>query len=415
MRENEEIYVSNIVIEDTKIIYIGEDYLTFSPFDKTIDIGGNLIMPSFKNLHGHAPMVFGRALTDGVSLEEWLNNIIFPLESHLTKEMIYNFTKLAILEYLSSGISISSEMYYYPEEMAKATLEYHYPMHLVCCNKEYENTIKTIDKWQKKSAKPLPITYTVGLHSVYTVDEQDIDNAKKYLSNHKEGLCVHACETEKEVENCREKHSGLTPVEYLDSLGLFNYGGTIYHANWLSDNDYKIIKEKHLIPVTCAGSNAKLASGICPIRELLDQGIKVAIGTDGAASNDSLDMFNEMKQIVALQKIKHMDASIIKPFEVLEMATVNGAIALGLNDSLYVEEGQSADLIEIDLSKPSMQPINDIVSNIVFSGSKDIIKMTIVRGEILYRENKYYVSDDIEKIYKKCQKLADELKKFRNI
>ncbi len=415
MKENEEIYVSNIVIEDTKIVYIGEDYETFSPFDNTIDICGNVIMPSFKNLHGHAPMVFARALTDGVSLEGWLNKIIFPLESHLTKDMIYSFTKLAILEYLSSGISISSEMYYYPEEMAKAAIEYHYPLHLVCCNKEYKNTIKTIEKAQKKYAKPLPITYTVGLHSVYTIDDTDLNNAKEYLLDHKEGLCVHACETSKEVENCRENHNGLTPIEYLDSLGLFTYGGTVYHANWLSDNDYKIIKEKHIIPVTCAGSNTKLASGICAVRELLDQGIKVAIGTDGAASNDSLDMFNEMKQIVALQKIKHMDASIIKPFEVLEMTTVNGAIALGLDESLYVEVGQTADLIEIDLLKPSMQPINDIVSNIVFSGSKDIIKMTIVRGQILYRENKFLVNDDIEKLYKKCQKLADELKKFRNI
>ncbi len=406
MREEEEVVNASIVIDDGVIKYIGEHYDSYSPFNSEIDISGNLIMPSFKNLHGHAPMVFARALTDGVPLESWLNDIIFPLEKHLTREMVYNFTKLAILEYLSSGITLSSEMYYYPDEIAKAALEYHFPMHLVIANKEYKPIIDNIDKVNKNRL----ITYTVGLHSVYTTDKKDINICKEYLSNHKEGLCVHASETEREVSNCEREHHGLTPIEYLDSVGLFNYGGIVYHANYVTRHDIEIMEMRNIIPVSCPGSNVKLASGICPVRELLDHHLKVCLGTDGAASNDSLDMFKEMQLVSALQKISHKDASIIKPMEVLSMATVNGSIALSALKSCYIEVGQNADLIEIDLNKPEMQPINNIPANLVFSGSKDIIKMTMIHGEILYRDGEFFVNDDINELYKKCQTLTDELK-----
>ncbi len=408
MKEGEDIYSSSLVIDNGTIVYIGEDIDKYAPYDKIIDIKGNVIMPGFKNAHSHGAMVFGRALTDGVSLEDWLNNNIFPLEAHLTPKMCYTFTKEAVLEYLTSGITASSEMYYFMDSVAKVADEFKYRLHLVIGSVEFEKAKEGLDKLNSPY-----VSYDIALHSVYTPTEEEFDWRENYVKKNKAPFYIHASETEKEVSDCKAKHNGSTPIQYLDSRGFFNYGGVIYHANYLDEKDYEIIKNRGIIPVTCAGSNAKLASGICPVRELLDRDIPVAIGTDGPASNDSLDMFYEMKLVASLQKISKKDPAIIKPMELLKMATVNGARAMHLDNCLYVDVGQKADLIEIDLQSPSMQPINDIASNIVLSGSKDIIKMTMVDGNVLYRDHKFYLNEKPSKIYKETQKLTDKLRKYK--
>ncbi|MCD8203698.1 MAG: amidohydrolase family protein, partial [Coprobacillus sp.] len=345
-----------------------------------------------------------------VTLEDWLNKIIFPMEEHLTPEAVYCLTKVAILEYLKGGITASSEMYYFPCMIAKAAGDMHFPLHLVIGATDYKGYIDNIEKINS----PL-VTYNLGVHSVYTIGEEDITSRQEYFKEHPSRMFSHIAETKTEVSNCKAAHKGMTPLQYLDSLGLFKDGGAIYHANYLEDIDYKIIKEKGIIPVTCAGSNAKLASGVCPVRKLLDMDIPVAIGTDGPASNDSLDMFYEMKLVASLQKISSGDPTAIKPIELVKMATVNGALAMGLNDSLYIAEGQKASLIEIDLTNPAMQPVNNIVNNLMLSGSKDCVKMTICNGRILYRDNKFYIDEDIDAVYKSAQEYSDELKKFINI
>ncbi len=410
MKEGEDLYSSDIVIEGPYITHITRDSDKYGPYDKVIDINGNLVIPGFKNAHAHGAMVFARGLTDGVTLEDWLNKIIFPMEEHLTPDMVYSLTKVAILEYLKGGITASSEMYYFPCMIAKAADDMHFPVHLVVGSTDYKGYIDNIEKIN------FPVvSYDLGLHSVYTIGEEDITSRQDYFKGHPRRMFSHIAETKTEVSNCKAEHNGMTPLEYLDSLGLFEHGGAIYHANYLEDIDYRIIKEKNIIPVTCAGSNAKLASGVCPVRKLLDMDIPVAIGTDGPASNDSLDMFYEMKLVASLQKISTGDPTVIKPKELLKMATVNGAIAMGLTDSLYVAEGQKASLIEIDLSNPAMQPITDIINNLMLSGSKDCVKMTICDGQILYRDGEFYVGEDIDSIYEAAQKYTDELKKFINI
>ncbi|MCD8195310.1 MAG: amidohydrolase family protein, partial [Coprobacillus sp.] len=286
MKEGEDIYSSSLVIDNGVIIYIGDNYEKYSPFDKIIDIKNNVIMPGFKNAHAHGAMVFGRALTDGVSLHDWLYDNIFPLEAHLTPKMCYTFTKEAVLEYLTSGITASSEMYYYMDSIALVADQMKYRLHLVIGSTEYLGAKENIDKLNSEYAN-----YDIALHSVYTPTEEEFDFREKYIKENHVPFYVHACETEQEVQDCKKLHNGLTPIQYLDSRGFFDYGGVIYHANYLDEKDYEIIKKHSIIPVTCAGSNAKLASGICPVRELLDRGIPVAIGTDGPASNDSLDMF----------------------------------------------------------------------------------------------------------------------------
>lgn len=413
MKDNEDIYISNIVIIDSKIKYIGNEYKSYEPFDKIIDINFNLIMPGFKNAHGHAPMSFARSLTDGEKLHDWLNNTIFPMEEHLIKEDSDIFSKVSFLEYLQSGITSSSEMYYNPDFIAKASKDMNFKTHLVLGGVknfiDAKNLIDELDRFDKNL-----INYNLGLHAEYSYDEPFFLENVKLFKKYKSPLCIHACETSSEVESCKKRHNNLTPIEYLYSLGYFTYGGTIYHGNYLTDNDMDIILNNNINVVTCPGSNSKLASGICPVRKLLDKGINVAIGTDGPASNDGLDMFYEMKLVASYQKLEYKDASIIKPFEILKMATVNGAKALKLYDSLYIDIDQTADLIEIDLLNPSNQPINDIVNNIVFSGNKMMIKMTMINGKILYRDFSFCNDYDLSKIYKEANDRKNSLIKYLN-
>lgn len=412
MKDGEEIYSSSIVVEDDAIAYIGENYSSFEPFDLTIDVKGNLIMPGFKNAHAHGAMCFARAITDGESVQDWLYNTIFPMEEHLKESDSYRLLKVSILEYLSSGITAASENYYFVHSMAKAANEMGFRLHILVVPKDERDLLEHLPLCQRDCASGL-ISYDLGLHSIYTCDKGVLQEYSKILQNYDYRFYIHLSESEKEVIDCERDNNGLSPVEYLDSYGLLNHGGAIYHAIYLRDRDYRILKDKNIYPVTCAGSNAKLASGICPVRELLDFGIPVCVGTDGPASNDGLDFFYEMRLIIALQKIKHCNPAIIRPFEVLKMATVNSAKAMGLNNCLYIDVGQKADLIEIDLSAPSMQPINSIADNIVLSGSKDIVKMTMINGKILYRNHKYFVGQSIKSIYKKAQKATERLKKYK--
>ena len=194
----------------------------------------------------------------------------------------------------------------------------------------------------------------------------------------------------------------MTPMAFLDSLGMFDYGGGGYHCVHMTQEDIHIMKEKGLYAISNPASNAKLASGIAPISDYLKAGVPVALGTDGPASNNCLDMFREMFLVTGLAKLREKDASAVDAMEVLKMATVNGAHAMGLHDADVLAEGKLADIIMIDLNQPNMQPINHIAKNIVYSGSKQNIKMTMIHGEILYMDGVFYTKIQPAEIYRKA-------------
>ena len=202
----------------------------------------------------------------------------------------------------------------------------------------------------------------------------------------------------------------MTPMAFLDSLGLFDFGGGVYHCVHMTDEDIAIMKQRGLYAVTNPGSNSKLASGIAPIAKYLANGIPVAIGTDGPASNNCLDMFREMFLVTGLGKLKEQDASAIDAWEVLKMATVNGAMAMGIYDADVLAEGKLADIIMIDLNMPNMQPLNNIAKNIVYSGSKINIKMTMIHGHILYENGEFKTKEKPEDIYRKANEIINKYK-----
>ena len=277
-------------------------------------------------------------------------------------------------------------------------------------NKEFDLVQKLCDIYHKLNDKDGLVKYCLGVHAEYTLGEGELEKVVEACHLLKAPFYTHISETEKEVRECYEKR-GMSPVQYFEKMGAYYYGGGGYHCCYFSDEDIQIFKKHGCSVVTCPGSNTKLASGIAPISKYLENGLNVAIGTDGPASNNSLDMFKEMTLVYALQKVSLKDPSALPAFEVLKMATVNGARAMGLYDSDVLDVGKKADLIEIDLSKPNMQPINNIINNIVYAGSKDNIKMTMINGKILYKNGKFYTKEKPAKIYEKCQKISERIEK----
>jgi 5-methylthioadenosine/S-adenosylhomocysteine deaminase len=252
-------------------------------------------------------------------------------------------------------------------------------------------------------------SYNIGFHAEYTCTKELLAQISEIAAKHKAPVFTHNSETEKEDKECIERH-GMTPTQLFESLGLHDHGGGGYHCVYLSDEDIEIFKKHDLTVVTNPGSNTKLASGIAPITKYLKNGIRIAIGTDGPSSNNCLDMFREMFLVTGLAKLNDMDAAACVPTEVLKMATVNGAVCMGLDDCDTLAVGKKADLIEIDMHQPNMQPINNIVDNIVYSGSRANIAMTMIGGKILFDRGTYNVGADPEEIYKKANEIMAKYK-----
>lgn len=408
---DEDIFLGCVVIKDNIIEYVGKENIKGS-FDKEIDCQGNLLMPGFKNAHTHSPMSFLRSEADDKYLEDWLFNYIFPREDLLREGDIYNLAKISFLEYLTSGITACFDMYLNNLEMAKSAKDF--GMRLVLCGVKTFDENYTFEDGKKDylffNNYDELVSYKLGAHSVYTVSEESLKTLSELAHYFKAPTYAHSSETETEVANCIKDH-GMTPTEYMNSLGLYDYGGGGYHLVHLTDNDLRILKEKHVHAISCPASNAKLSSGIAPITKMQEYGLNIALGTDGPSSNNGLSMFREMYLCSMLQKLKENDPTKAKAYDVLKMATVNGALAMGIDNATTLEEGKLADIIMIDLSRPNMQPLTNIVPNIVYSGDKDVIKMTMINGKILYMDNKFYLDEDISLIYHKGQEVVDRIRK----
>ena len=404
------IFKGDVVIENSRIIYLGDDSKPFEPFDVVRDIKGNILMPGFKNAHTHSGMTFLRSKTDDHNLANWLFDVVFPREAFLRPSDIAPLVKPAFLEYLTSGITACFDQYFFPAECAKASEEIGMRTVLLgTFSKDHYPQKDVINTWHRyNDPEDSLVRYCIGMHAEYTASDDELNTIKEIIQELKAPFFTHICETKHEVEDCWNRR-GMSPVQFFNSLGMFDYGGGAYHCVYLDDKDIEIFKEKNLSIVTCPGSNTKLASGICPVPKYMDVGLNIAIGTDGPASNNCLDMFKEMALVNSLSKILINDPKAVGAYNTLKMATVNGAKAMGLYDCDILEVGKKADIIEIDLSRPSMQPLNDVVSNIVYSGGKDVIKMTMINGKILYADGEFHVGQTIDEIYKDCQIVTERI------
>lgn len=379
-----ELTTGEVWVFDHLIGYVGDSKKNDIKWDKEINLAGNLIMPGFKNAHTHSAMTFLRSYADDLPLDKWLNEKVFPMEAKLTENDIYNYSKIAIREYLSSGITANFDMYINPAPVIQASIDCGFRTVIAGGLNDFTQSVPEIEQcYIKYNGYHELISYVLGFHAEYTCSRPLLEDLACVANKHQAPVYCHNSETKKEVNDCISRY-GATPTVFLDNLGMFNYGGGGYHCVHMSKEDIDIFVKRNMSVVTNPASNLKLASGIAPITEFLRNDINVAIGTDGPASNNCLDMFREMFLTTALAKLRENDASAVDANLVLKMATINGAKAMGLYDCDTLSVGKLADLIVIDLDQPNMQPINNITKNLVYSGSKLNVLMTMVNGNILY-------------------------------
>lgn len=405
-----EIFFGEVHVMDSKISYVGKETNTALKFDREIDCKGNLLMPGFKNAHTHSGMTAMRSYADGLPLKEWLETKIFPMEANMSGDDVKLLSKLAIMEYLTSGITAAMDMYLTPYTIADAFTECGMRIVQVSGINKFGPSIEEFeDRFLKINGKNPLSTQLMGFHAEYTCDKELLTKLSDLAHKYKQPMYTHNSETKVEFDECVGRY-GVSPTVFLDSLGLFDFGGGGYHCVYLTDEDIEIFKKHDMSVISNPGSNTKLASGIAPIQKFIDSGLNVALGTDGPSSNNCLDMFREMFLVTGLAKLRENNASAVDALTVLKMATKNGAKAMLLDDCDVLAKGKQADMIMIDLCKPNMQPLNDIARNIVFSGSKQNVKMTMVAGKILYENGKYNIGIDEETVYKEANDIITRLK-----
>lgn len=399
-------------VEGNRITHVGavKAQRDEKQWDRELDCKGNLLMPGFKDAHTHSPMTFLRSYADDLPLLSWLNDQVFPMEAKLTKEDVYCFSKLAIMEYLTSGITSNFDMYYFTEQNVQASVDTGFRTVLTSGLNDFQSSIEEVEaEYQIYNNYHERISYKLGFHAEYTTSRALLEKLSDLAHKYKAPVYTHNSESLSEVEQCIGRN-GMTPTVYLNKLGLFEFGGGGFHCVHMSEEDLEIFREKGLYVVTNPGSNVKLASGIAPLEQMLDMGIELGIGTDGPASNNCLDMFREMFLATGLQKLKYQDASALKAESVLYMAASGGAKAMGLTECDALAEGKLADLILIDLNQPNMQPVNNIARNIVYSGSKSNIKLTMVNGRILYEDGRFNIGTDPGDLYREANDRVSRIK-----
>ncbi|MCM1057792.1 MAG: amidohydrolase [Firmicutes bacterium] len=418
MEKNRPVFRGEVWVKNDKIAYVADREELQSEWDSNVpritwdvevDCKENLLMPGFKNAHTHSAMTFLRSYADDVPLKQWLNEKIFPMEAKLTAEDIYHLTRLAVLEYLTSGITSIFEMYLSPGASAEACIDMGMRCVLTSGLNDFSSSLEQMEeeylKWNK--ADPL-ISYQLGFHAEYTCSKELIYRVAQLAHRYHAPVYTHLAETKKEVEECKERY-GVTPAMFLDNMGIFEYGGGGYHCVHMTEEDMELFRRRRLFAVTNPASNMKLASGIAPVAEFEKRKIPVAIGTDGPASNNCLDMFREMFLVTGLSKLREEDAASLDAMRVLRMATVNGAKAMRLPKADVLAKGKLADLILLDLHQPNMQPIHNIPKNLVYSGSKSNVLMTMINGRILYRNGEFNIGESVEDIYAKCDRIVKRI------
>lgn len=406
-------------VKGDTIVYIGDGTDADSVFgkepqgmilwDREIDVCGNLLMPGFKNGHTHTAMTFLRSYADDLPLQEWLAKQVFPKEALLTQDDVYYLTVLGIMEYLTGGITSNFDMYFFPQTIAKAAADCGFRTVQVGNLNDFTGSIAQMEEdYHCINAMSDLTSFMVGFHAEYTTALDKMEALSELSHRLQSPVYMHNAETEREVGECIVRY-GLTPTQLMEKLGMFEMGGGGYHCIYLTDKDIEIFKKRNLTAVTNPASNLKLASGIAPIKRFLDEKINIAIGTDGPASNNCLDMFREMFLVTGLAKVREQDAACIDADEVLYMATAGGAHAMGLDECDSLAIGKKADIILIDLMRPNMRPENNIVKNIVYSGSKQNVAMTMVNGRILYENGKFAIGFEPAEIYRRANEIIGRI------
>lgn len=392
----------SVLIENDLILEIGPD--GGDQADVVIDGEGKVLIPGLVNTHTHLSMTLLRGMADDLPLQAWLEDYIWPAEAHLEGDHCYAGALLAALEMIRTGTTCCNDMYFFMDEVARALDEA--GLRGVVSHgmidtgdeekrkKEIKETQRIIDKCHNTAEGR--ITVALGPHAPYTCSEELLRWSREKANQEDLQIHIHVSETEGEVQNVLES-TQKRPFEYLDSLDLLGPDLLAAHAVWLSEVEIKLIKERGVKLSHNPVSNMKLASGISPVTRLVEKGVCVSLGTDGAASNNNLDLFQEMKTATLLQKVNLMDPTVLPAGKVMEMATSDGAAALGLEDEIgTIEVGKKADLVLVDMRAPHLTPQRNPLSHLVYSAGGSDVDTVICNGQILMQEKEVLVLDPVE-------------------
>lgn len=362
---------------------------------ETIKLGRHVLMPGLINLHTHAAMSLMRGLADGLALKPWLEEHIWPAEAKLiSSEFVYDGTVLAAAEMLSGGVSTFNDMYFFPEAVAEASIKMGMRVNLglvvIEFPSQYANDAdgyikKGLDARDYLRDEPL-VSFSFAPHAPYTVSDGTFQRIATLANQVDIGVHTHLHETKEELRQSETTH-GLRPLSRLANLDLLGPNVTFAHCVHLDDVEMRLLAEHGCSIAHCPSSNLKLASGIAPINQYIKQGINVGLGTDGAASNNRLDIFTEMRFAALLAKVDSNDATAIPAHIAIEMATINGAKALGLEDKIgSIEKGKLADLTAVSFSDIEMQPCFDPISHLVYVAEREHVSHVWVGGELRYHK-----------------------------
>jgi 5-methylthioadenosine/S-adenosylhomocysteine deaminase len=414
----------NIGIQGDTILFVNAGGNTppgFNP-DKVIDGKNRLAMPGLVNAHTHSSMTLLRNFADDLALEEWLFNRIIPLEAKLGPEDIYWGTMLAIAEMIKSGTTCFADMYLHMDEVARAVLESGIRANISKgplvsnlrgkpgISVDSEGCMEYFKTWNNQGNGR--IKTCVEIHSVYLYDEISLREAAELAKKLNAGIHIHVLETEAERNNSIRMY-GMNPAEACLEFGIFDVPVIAAHCVHLSDSDMEILKSRNVNAVHNPSSNLKLGSGIARVPDMLDRGINVCLGTDGAASNNNLNMFEEMHLAALLHKGVQCNPTLMNAKQVLKMATANGASALGFGDDTgYIDEGMKADIILLDIDKPHLCPVNNPISAVVYSAQGSDVDTVIINGEVVM-ENRKLLTIDEEKVKYKVKEIAARLSGLR--
>lgn len=405
--------VNVIAVEDGKISYIGKDLPDSFAADEVIDGKGMLATAGMVNTHGHVSMTLLRSYADDMALMDWLENKIWPIEAKMNAKDIYWGAMLGIAEMLKSGTTCFADMYCFMDDVARAVAETGIRANLsrgligLAPDKDEklaENT-QLVKDWQGYDNGRIRITY--GPHAPYTCPVEYLQKVIEAAQANNAEIQMHLCETKGEVENCIKEH-GVTPIKLMDQLGMFEQGTIAAHCVYLTEDDMDIMAAKNVRVAHNPQSNLKLASGIAPVARMLEKGICVGLGTDGASSNNNLDMLEECRAAAMLHKTTTLNPLAVPAAQAWDMATANGAKVLGFDELGKLGVGQQADIVLWNMHKPYWYPRHNKLSLLVYAANSSDADTVIVNGKVVLQNGSMTLFDE-EKIYAEANLRAQKL------
>lgn len=386
-------------VKDGRIAYIGEAApADADTYGERYDGTEKLLMPALYNAHTHAPMTLLRGYAENLPLQAWLNDMVWPFEAKMTPEDNYWATKLALAEAARYGTVSMSDMYYATDQRIQAVAEAGMKMN-VCESElffepkpfaEYAIAAKMEDYVKcYHGAHDGRILVDYNIHAEYTSNEQTCRDLAAVAKAAGLPIHVHVSETKSEHEECKQRHGGMTPIRYFESIGVLDVPVIAAHCVWVDEGDIAIMAARGVTAALNPASNMKLASGFAPAAKLLEAGVNVALGTDGMASNNNHDMFQDMYLMGTIYKGYELNPAVISPQQVLRAATRGGALAQGREDCGLVKEGFRADVCVLDVSGTSWCPMTNPLVNVVFSGHGSDVVLTLCDGNVVYRDGEF--------------------------